>query len=599
MKNNKVFSTMLLGAAVPIVSGEAAEFIPLGSLSGSAGSSAALDISADGSTVLGRSDSADGQQLFRWNSESGFSIIPSFDPGPSFPPNFFATSISGDGSSVAGYAFTGTTLEALKWSADNGFLQLGILPSEGGFEMSLAVDISGDGNSIVGYGSAPNTPASAALLWTSSMGLTSLGFLPDDQPDILNVSQSFSYAISADGSTVVGSSSSTVHADRGSQAFRWTQGEGMVPLGILAGEFDSTATAVSVDGSVVVGTSGLNAFLWTAASGMQPIGQFLPTAVSADGKVVVGTSHFRDLAMIWTPETSAQPLQTYLQDQLNVTLPGWQALYEVNGVSADGSTITGTGLNAAGLTEAFLATIGSSVQSTGSISFGGPVSLFLVDPDGKRYGTNPENGESLNEIPDLTLTQEDARTIAAWADIVSGDHLVYFTGTSAGNYDVSFEFLHLNNEPSSASFTGELLQGGVHIYSAHVSADTHEGAQYQLIYADTDGDKVVDGSDAVLKSDTRNTIFVGSINTGVKNKVLSNGATLNDVVASQLSKSTSRGSFVSVMNDITRQWVSACLITKADATVIHDATTTVTIASFETLSIKPIRKVKALSRQRK
>jgi probable HAF family extracellular repeat protein len=601
MKNNKVFSTMLLGAAVPIVSGEAAEFIPLGSLSGSAGSSAALDISADGSTVLGRSDSADGQQLFRWNFETGFSIIPTFDPGTSFP-NFFATSISSDGSSVAGYVFTGTTLEALKWSADNGFLQLGILPSDGGFEMSLAVDISGDGNSIVGYGSAPNTPASAALLWTTSMGLTSLGFLAEDEPDGVNISQSFSYAISTDGSTVVGASSSTVHQDRGSEAFRWTQGEGMVALGILTGEIDSTATAVSVDGSVIVGTSGFNAFRWTPEGGMQPIGQFLPTAVSADGNVVVGTSHFRDLAMIWTPETSAQPLQTYLQEQLNLTLPGWQALYEVNGISADGSTIAGTGLNAAGLTEAFLATIGSSVQSTGSISFGGPVSLFLVDPDGKRYGTNPENGESLNEIPELTLTEEEARKIAAWTDIVSGDHLVYFTGTSAGNYDVSFEFLHLNNEPSSASFTGELLRGGVHIYSAHVSADTHEGAQYQLIYADTDGDKVVDGSDAVLKSDTRSTIFVGNINTGAKNRVLSNGTTLNDVVACQLKKSTSRGSFVSAMNEITKLWVSAGLITKADATAIHDATTIVTISSFETLStlsVKPARKVKSLSLQLK
>ena len=591
---------MLLGAAVPMVTGEAAEFVPLGSLAGSAGSSVALDISADGSTVLGRSDSAEGQQLFRWNLETGFSIVPSFDPGPSFWPNFSARSISGDGSSVAGYAFTGTTLEALKWSADSGFLQLGILPSDGnGFEMSVAVDISGDGSSIVGYGSAPNTSASAALLWTASTGLASLGFLPQDQPDGFNVSQSFSYAISADGSTVVGSSSSTAHQDRASEAFRWTQGEGMVPLGILPGEIDSTATAVSVNGNVVVGTSGLNAFLWTAAGGMQAIGQFVPTGVSADGNVVVGTSPFGDLAVIWTPETAAQPLQTYLQEQLNVTLPGWQALYEVNGISADGSTIAGTGLNAAGLPEAFLATIGSSVQSTGAISFAGPVSLFLVDPDGKRYGTNPENGGSLNEIPGLTLTEQNAGKIAAWTDILSGDHLVYFTGTSAGNYDVSFEFLHLNNEPSGASFTGELLKGGVHIYSAHVSADSHEGAHYQLIYADTDGDKVVDGSDAVVKSDTRSTIFVGNINTGVKNSVLSNGTTLNDVVTCQLQKSTSRGSFVSVMNEICKQWLAAGLITKSDATVIHDATTNVRIASFETLSIKPIRKVKALSLQLK
>jgi uncharacterized membrane protein len=599
MKNKQVFSTMLLGAAVPIVSGEAAEFLPLGSLAGSEGASAALDISADGSTVLGRSDSPDGPQLFRWNLEGGFSVIPSFDPGPSFPPNFFATSISGDGSSVAGYAFTGSTLEALKWSADNGFLQLGMLPSDGGFEMSLGIDISADGNSIAAYGSAPTTPASAALLWRASMGLTSLGFLPDDQPDGLNTSQSFSYAISADGSTVVGSSASSVHENRGSQAFRWTQGEGMQPLGILTGEFDSTATAVSVDGSVIVGTSGLNAFRWTDdGGGMQSIGEFLPTAVSADGKIVVGTSHFRDLAMIWTQETSAQPLQTYLQEKFNITLPGWQALYDVVGISADGSAITGTGLNAAGFTEAFLATFDSSaVQSAGGISFSGPVNLFLVDPDGQRFGTNPENGESLDEIPGLTLTEEALTKTAAWTDIVSGDHLVYFTGTSAGNYNVAFEFLHLNNEPSSASFTGELLTGGLHIYSANISADTHEGAEYELIYADTDGDKVVDASDSFVKSDMRSTVFVGNIDTGVRNKVLSDGSTLNDIIACLLKKSTKRGQLVSVANDLCRQWTDAGLISKTDSAKIHDACTTVTVASstFEVSGIKSLLKVKKLS----
>jgi len=600
---NKVLSTMLLGAAVPIVSGEAAEFIPLGNLAGSAGQSAALDISADGSTILGRSDSAEGPQVFRWNLESGFSLIPAFDPGPTFPPNFFATSISGDGSSVAGYAFTGTTLEALKWSADNGFLQLGLLPSEGGFEMSLGVDIAANGDSIAAYGSAPTTSASAALLWTSSMGLVPLGFLPDEQPDGVNDSQSFSYAISADGSTVVGSSSFSDAGQgiSGSQAFRWTQGEGMQPLGFVAGEIDSIATAVSADGSVVVGTSGLHAFRWTA-DGIQSIGEFLPKAVSADGKVVVGTSHFIDLAMIWTEETSAQPLQTYLQEKFNITLPGWQALYEVVGISADGSAITATGLNAAGLTEAFLATIDApSVQSTGEISFSGPVSLFLVDPDGKRYGTNPENGEFVSEIPGLTLTEEALAKTAAWTDIVSGDHLVYFTGTGAGSYDVRFEFLHLDNESSGASFNGELLAGGVHIYSAHLSADTHEGAHYQLIYADTDGDKVVDASDAVVKSDTRSTVFVGDINTGVKNSVLSDGSTLNDIIACQLRKSGNRGSFVSAMNEVLKQWTASNLVTKEGATKIHDATTIVTVASstFDTLSIKPIRKVNALNAKSK
>ncbi len=59
-------------------------------------------------------------------------------------------------------------------------------------------------------------------------------------------------AISADGSTVVGSGTSA----SGSEAFMWTKSGGMVGLGDLpGGEFKSGATDVSADGSVIVGVS--------------------------------------------------------------------------------------------------------------------------------------------------------------------------------------------------------------------------------------------------------------------------------------------------------------------------------------------------------
>src|SRR5688572_16751835 len=334
---NKVLTTMLLGAVVPIATGEAAEFIPVGHLPGGETFSMAFDLSADGSTVLGQSDSAEGAQLFRWNFDTGFSVVPSFDPGPAFFPNFFATSISGDGSSVAGYAFTGATLEGLKWDAINGFKCIGMLdPQEGGSPMSVGMDISGDGSALVGYGSAPSTPAIAALLWTSSMGLVSLDYLPEDEPEPFFYSQSFAYGISDDGQTIVGSSSSSKHVERGEQAYRWTQGTGMQPLGFLTGEISSVAYAVSADGSVVVGQSGMNAFRWTPESGMEPIGSFTPASVSADGSVVVGTAQAEGVATVWTPEDGTQTLQSYLQSKFNLSLPGWQALTEAVAVSADG-----------------------------------------------------------------------------------------------------------------------------------------------------------------------------------------------------------------------------------------------------------------------
>ena len=53
--------------------------------------------------------------------------------------------------------------------------------------------------------------------------------------------ESWAYAVSPDGSVVVGSSSSS----SGQQAFRWTSGQGMVGLGYLPGTGQSEATSAS------------------------------------------------------------------------------------------------------------------------------------------------------------------------------------------------------------------------------------------------------------------------------------------------------------------------------------------------------------------
>lgn len=108
------------------------------------------------------------------------------------------------------------------------------------------------------------------------------------------------YAVSADGSTIVGISKSTA-SDPFSEAFSWAKESGMVGLGDFPGGdlFSSIATGVSANGSVVVGSgrsaSGPEAFCWTSGAGMTglgdlPGGPFLSMAhsVSADGSVIVG-----------------------------------------------------------------------------------------------------------------------------------------------------------------------------------------------------------------------------------------------------------------------------------------------------------------------
>ena len=155
--------------------------------------------------------------------------------------------------------------------------------------------------------------------------------------------RSSAYAVSADGSVVVGAS----EGPSGTEAFMWTAATGMVSLGDFAGGLlDSHATGVSNDGTVVVGTAtspiGRRPFRWTAAGGMIDLGGLAggdgrgrASGVSADGSVVVGASSIAgggSAAFRWTSQAGMVSLGT---------VAGGSAISEADGVSADGSTVVG------------------------------------------------------------------------------------------------------------------------------------------------------------------------------------------------------------------------------------------------------------------
>jgi probable HAF family extracellular repeat protein len=116
-------------------------------------------------------------------------------------------------------------------------------------------------------------------------------------------------AISADGTTVVGTAVPIPCSLPCGRAVRWT-GASLTNLGFMsAGDTVAAASGVNSDGSVVVGYSGNDAqsqgYRWTAAGGMVPLGisnqgTNLYDAVSADGSVVVGTTFFGTQAERWT-----------------------------------------------------------------------------------------------------------------------------------------------------------------------------------------------------------------------------------------------------------------------------------------------------------
>jgi len=193
--------------------------------------------------------------------------------------------------------------------------------------------------------------------------LVGLGFLPSPAFD-----SSSAFGVSADGSVIVGES---VNSNDDDEAFRWTSGGGMVPLGFLPGvplNPDSRAFGVSADGSVIVGQASNSnrdqeAFMWTSGV-MEGLG-FLPgssfpfsraNGVSADGFVIVGESRNSNdnvEAFMWTSGGGMVPLGF---------LPG--AIVGINdesvahAVSADGSVIVGVSPNSNGDDEAFMWTSG-------------------------------------------------------------------------------------------------------------------------------------------------------------------------------------------------------------------------------------------------
>ena len=347
-----------------------AQFVPLGWLPNTATFqySSASAISADGSTVIGMSISGSNQfDAFRWTRAGGMVAaglpdrrLESLDEG-----------VSGDGTYIVGYrtAPTGSPTTAFRHSQAGGATNLSKLPNLDN-QSTTAFGISADGTKIVGRASGVrptnNTGRSEAVVWTNGV-IAGLGYLPGGGDS------SGASAISGDGTTVVGSSDST----QGQQAFRMVLGGGMAPLGDLpGGTFEGFASVVSYDGTFVAGRSmsafGREAFRWSPGPGfgtMIPLGdlpggtfQSTPTGISADGSIVVGysatggtTNQPTNSAFIWDAQHGMRDLKLVLTE-MGLDLTGW-SLLGAGGISPDGRTIVGGGVNPQGFNEAFLVMI--------------------------------------------------------------------------------------------------------------------------------------------------------------------------------------------------------------------------------------------------
>ncbi len=190
-----------------------------------------------------------------------------------------------------------------------------------GDTFSRAYGVSADGTTVVGTSGFLDD--SMAAYWNETEGL----FRTHDR--------GLFTAASADGSVIAGQGFG--------EALRWTPAYSGRQLGVLAGEHASIATDISADGSVIVGNSGDRAFMWTgtevggAMVELRGLGGEAVTrayAVSADGRVAVGMSGTPNggstFAVHWYADGTPLSLQFAGSDASSA-----------HDVSADGSVIVG------------------------------------------------------------------------------------------------------------------------------------------------------------------------------------------------------------------------------------------------------------------
>jgi probable HAF family extracellular repeat protein len=207
------------------------------------------------------------------------------------------TGVSADGSVVVGSSQTESDTTAYRWTAGSTMMALGTNERQAG-------DVSADGSVVVGSLRVGQDP-SLAYRWTAQTGSTTLPTLP--RPRLFSAA---ARAVTPDGSVVVGYNEFRVGLSGIDQeAFRWTQQEGTTSLK-SAGWSGTFAQDVSGDGSAVVGggfspTGSTTAFYWTPETGMVDLRDLLifggatnldgwhltvANGISADGRTVVGTA---------------------------------------------------------------------------------------------------------------------------------------------------------------------------------------------------------------------------------------------------------------------------------------------------------------------
>jgi uncharacterized membrane protein len=233
--------------------------------------SSANAISRDGKVVIGSS----GNKTVFWKNNVPTALT--FNLGAGFEEDFsFARFVSADGGIIVGDVYASNKNQEtqfyrpFRWTAATNGQLLDLLgPANSSFASAAA--LSADGSTIIGSASGL-TFESHAVFWKGTA-------ITDIHPRALDVSTTSSQAeaVSADGS-VIALNVNNFSSNFSSTAYRWTQATGAKALGKLASGTSSFVSAMNPTGDVLVGAASIDlkddiphAFRWTTTGGIQDI----------------------------------------------------------------------------------------------------------------------------------------------------------------------------------------------------------------------------------------------------------------------------------------------------------------------------------------
>ncbi|WP_432409953.1 T9SS type A sorting domain-containing protein [Rasiella sp. SM2506] len=314
----------------------------------------------------------DTQTHFLWDETTGFETIGGVVPAPGIGGK---TGISDNGLTI-GASSLNTTSGLIELSmydvATQTWTPLGGLGGDDGQEASSSHAISGDASTIVGLGYTAGDNLPHAIRWTDAEGVIDLGSTVAGAYSRANATNLDGTVVGGWQDTATGFRQGAVWIDGVQQTIETANGDPIGPI-----------ETVSNDGVWAAGegnfANNFQAYRWSEAAGVESIGPPLSpghrgftSGLNEDGSIAVGVYRPNGVpaifgqGFIWTEATGIQNLNDYATS-LGIDTQGVTLAFPLD-ISADGSTIVGSGKDSNNNTVGFVLKLAPTVLGVGEVS---------------------------------------------------------------------------------------------------------------------------------------------------------------------------------------------------------------------------------------